>query len=60
MKAEKTVVDIQDRHKPQDALAIKRQKTQWFSLLGDTRPNNGHRRYIKCTRILHHLLTTFL
>ena len=59
MKAEKMAVDIQDGRKPQDTLAIKRQKTQRFSLLGDTRPNNGHRRYIKhaCTLpFTNHLL----
>ena len=58
-KAEKTAVDIQDGRKPEDALAIKRQKTRWFSLPGDTRPSNGLRRYIKRTRTLYHLLTTF-
>ena len=53
------VVDIQDGRKPQDTLTIKRQKTRWFNFLDDTRPNNGHRRYIKCTRTLRHLLATF-
>jgi hypothetical protein len=59
MKAEKAVVGVQDRSEFQGALAIKRQKTRWLSLPGDTRPNNGHRRYIKRTRTLCHLLTTF-
>ena len=37
-KVEKMAVNIQDEHKPQDALVIKRQNTRRFSLLGDTRP----------------------
>ena len=40
------VVGVQDRHKLQDALEIKTWKTRWFNPLGDTRPSNGHRRYI--------------
>jgi hypothetical protein len=43
-KAEKMVVGVQDGHKLQDALAIKRWKTRWFSLPSDTRPSNGSRR----------------
>jgi hypothetical protein len=35
------------------------EKTWQFSLLGNTRPNNGHRRYMKHTHTLCHLLTTF-
>jgi hypothetical protein len=59
MKAEKAVVGVQDGCKFQGAFVIKRQKTQRFSLPGDTRPSNGHRRYIKRTRTLCHLLTAF-
>jgi hypothetical protein len=47
-KAEKMVVGVQDGHKLQDALAIKRWKTWWFNLPSDMRPSNGHRRYIEC------------
>jgi hypothetical protein len=60
MKVEKMMDDIQDEHKLQDTLTIKRRKTRWFSLLGDTRPNNICRRYIKRMHFLHHLLTAFL
>jgi hypothetical protein len=59
MKVEKMVVGVQDGRKLQDALAIKRQKTRWFSLPCDTIPDNDRKGYIERMRFLWHLLTAF-